>query len=251
MALSAAELSALASAAEAGVRTPLSAADVARYHAKAAIVLEAWRAELEEEPTSHGLILAMAVAEFETRMGDARDHLFAGEHNWGALHARALTGEEASILLGHGIAPTDDDSLRAARGLLPGRAGEALHIDHHPRLGPYFVWFRTFQNDTEAARAFLRVLVLQRPSVHAIIGEATADELAHALYATRYFEGFSPDAEKEIGDYARNIAARAGPIAAALGATVVPPPAKPPESFATSVLPWIGLALGIYGLVRR
>src|SRR6201992_3098470 len=112
---------------------------IARYQVKAATVAAAWTRALTEPPTRHALILAMAVADFETRLGDAGG-TWRGEHNWGAIHKRGVTSEELAVLLGHGIHPTGDEALRAARRLLTPGPNEALHIDKN-HIGSYFVWF--------------------------------------------------------------------------------------------------------------
>jgi hypothetical protein len=203
---------------------------VTRYRSKAAIVAMAWQQTLAESPTVHALILAMAVADFETRLGDAGG-TWKGEHNWGAIHKRSLTAEEASILLGHGVYPTGDDALRTARGLLAAGAGanEALHIDKN-NVGPYFVWFWAFPNDTEGAAKYLEILVKNRPGVRAIIDTATPVQLAAALYTTKYFEGTSRDPQENIRAYGAQVAAYAAKIESALQGWPPAMPAGPPPA---------------------
>ena len=75
---------------------------IARYVNKANIVTAAWRGLFSAVPTKHAVILAMAVAEFETHLGDAGGS-WKGEHNWGAVHKRSLTQAEAATLSSHSI----------------------------------------------------------------------------------------------------------------------------------------------------
>ena len=187
-------------------------AAIDRYRRKADVVIAAWRALFGETPTRNALVRAMSVAEFETRMGDG------GLHNWGGVQKRGLRPDEASILLGHGVFPSGgDDALSAARGLLTPGPNEILARDTSPAVGPYFTWFWTFADEAEAARKFLEVLVAQRPGVHAILDRASPEELARAMYASRYFEGFhKDDREANIRDYARNIRATGDAIEAAI-----------------------------------
>jgi hypothetical protein len=200
---------------------------IERYQRKAAIVAAAWQKVLGEAPTRHALVLAMAVAEFETRLGDATG-TWRGEHNWGAIHKRALTPEEASVLMGHGIYATGDDALRTARGLLIAGPNEALHIDKG-RSGPYFAWFWAFDNDTDGAAKFLDVLVRRRAPVRLIIDSASTTELAAAMYSTHYFEGTSSEPGENIRAYAARLEAYVPRIETALLASN-PPGLVPPSS---------------------
>jgi hypothetical protein len=203
--------------------------EIARYQRKAGVVASAWQRVLAEAPTRHALILVMAVADFETRLGDAGG-TWRGEHNWGAIHKRSLSPEEASILLGHGVYPTSDDTLRTARGLLTAGPNEALHIDKGT-IGPYFAWFWAFDGDVDGAAKYLEILVRNRATVRAIIDRASPTELAAAMYASRSFEGTSKDPRENIRAYASRIEERAARVESALlgwppGA--LPLPAAPP-----------------------
>lgn len=206
--------------------------EITRYRSKAAIVAMAWQQTLGENPTLHALILAMAVAEFETNLGDAGG-TWKGEHNWGAIHKRSLTSEESSILLAHGVYPTGDDALRTARGLLTAGENEALHIDKN-NVGPYFVWFWAFPNDTAAAARFIKILVKDRPSVRAIIDTATPAHLAAVMHATKYFEGTSKDPQDDIRAYGAHVASCAARITTALQGW---PPAAPQGAGGSAPVP--------------
>jgi hypothetical protein len=181
----------------------MSPEQIGRYRRKAGVVAAAWQRTLGEPPTRHALVLAMAVADFETRLGDAGG-TWRGEHNWGAIHRRSLTPSEASILLGHGVFPTGDDALRTARGLLTAGSNEALHIDKN-QVGPYFAWFWAFDNDTDGASKYLELLVRNRRGVRAVIDTGSPTELAAAMYASRYFEGTSAEPRENIRAYAARI----------------------------------------------
>ncbi len=185
---------------------------VERYRRKAGIATAAWVSLFGATPTRNALVRAMSVAEFETHLGDG------GFHNWGGVQKRGLRAEEAALLHVHGIVPGTEDALKAARGLLAPGSDEVLAQDTSPSSGPYFTWFWSFETDVDAAKKFLEVLVRDRPGVRAIIDQATPDELARAMFASRYFEGFHPnDPEANIRDYARNISATGKAIDSALG----------------------------------
>jgi hypothetical protein len=224
--------------------------EITRYQRKAGIVASAWQRALAEAPTRHALILAMAVADFETRLGDAGG-TWRNEHNWGAIHKRTPTPDELAILLGHGVYPTGDDALRTARGLLTAGPNEALHIDKG-RSGPYFAWFWAFDNDVDGAAKYLEILVRNRATVRAIIDRASPTELAAAMYASRYFEGTSKDPRENIRAYAARIEERAARIETALlgwppGAPTLPA-APPVAEMKRSGAGWWLAAIGLVGV---
>ena len=190
---------------------------IARYVNKANVVTAAWKSLFNAVPTKHAVILSMGVAEFETHLGDAGGS-WKGEHNWGAVHKRSLTTAEAAVLHAQGVqASTGEPAVAKARALLaPTAPDEALHIDDSP-TGKYFVWFYAFPNDVEAAKKFLQTLVGNRPAVRAVIDQGTPADVARAMYQTKYFTGVHKnDDEANIGDYARNVAAKVQTIESAL-----------------------------------
>ncbi len=190
---------------------------IARYVNKANVVTAAWRALFGTVPTKHAVVLAMAVAEFETHLGDAGG-TWRGEHNWGAVHKRSLTQAEATALAARGIAPTGGDAaVLSARAILPPTApDEALHIDDSPS-GKYFVWFWAFPTHVAAAKKYLTTLVANRPGVRSVIDTGTADDVASAMYASKYYSGVHKgDDAANIADYARNVSAKALAIESAL-----------------------------------
>ena len=230
--------------------------EITRYRTKAATCAAAWQQTLGEAPTRHALILAMAVADLETGLGNIRGH------NWGSVHKRTLTDVEASVLLGHGIYPTGNDALAAARGLLASTqaADELLVIDASP-IGPYFVWIWSFTSDLDAAGKFLSILFGNRPSVRAIVDTATPASLSAAMYATHYYEGTSKNPADNVRAYGRRIEACAVRIETALtgwpdgsvggGAGSVPPGSAPaPEEKRAGLGWWIaGIAALGFGFV--
>ncbi len=190
---------------------------IARYVNKANIVTAAWRGLFGAEPSKHAVVLAMAVAEFETHLGDAGG-TWKGEHNWGAVHKRSLTHAEAAKLASSGLSPTGGDAaLLSARAALPPTApDEALHIDDSPN-GKYFVWFYAFPNHVEAAKKYLTTLVASRPGVRSVIDAGTAGDVATAMYQSHYYSGVHKgDDAANIADYAKNVAAKALAIESAL-----------------------------------
>jgi hypothetical protein len=229
----------------------MSPEQIDRYRRKAGVVVAAWQQKLGEAPTRHALILAMAVADFETRLGDAGG-TWRGEHNWGAIHRRALTAAESSILLGHGVYPTGDDALRTARGLLTAGANEALHIDKSD-VGPYFAWFWAFGTDTDGAAKYLEVLVRNRPNVRAVIDTASPTELAAAMYASRYFQGTSTDPRENIRAYAARIEDYAARVETALmgwppALPTTAPSSEPPVASKRNNAGWWLAGIALVGL---
>jgi hypothetical protein len=76
-----------------------------------------------------------------------------------------------------------------------------LHIDRSPGRGSHFAWFWAFASDAEAATKFLRVLLVQRPSVRAVLENDDLGAVARAMYETHYYEGEFADAEANIRAY--------------------------------------------------
>jgi hypothetical protein len=192
----------------------LDPAKIARYVNKANIVTAAWRALFGAVPAKHAVILSMAVAEFETHLGDAGGS-WKGEHNWGAVHKRSLKQDEVAKLAASAISPTGGEAaVASARAILPPAApDEALHIDDSPN-GKYFVWFWAFPNHVEAAKKYLTTLIANRPGVRSVIDAGTAGDVATAMYQSKYYSGVHNAAN--IADYAKNVATKALAIESAL-----------------------------------
>lgn len=221
-----------------------------RYQAKAQTLVAAWHALFGTAPSFVAVVNAMSVAELETRMGDA----WPGENNWGAVMKRSLSPAEHDILRTHGItAGGGAEALASARKLLTPGANEALHRDSSPNGGPFFAWFWSFPTAAEAAKKFLEVLVGARPGVHAIIDHASSDELARAMYASRYYEGFHKnDPEANIRDYAAGLRRTRTAIEAGLGASTPNAPNPVPPSNAgqgSRRFAGAGLLLAVVGVI--
>lgn len=188
--------------------------------AKFAALLKGWLQVVKEPPTSDEVSLAGAVAEHETRCGDA----WPGEYNWGGLQLAKLSDEEKAKLQNAGIEatapymPEGVVALREASALLS-RPDGAIHCDSTP--GPprrwYFVWFHRFANDDVGAAFFVKRL-LSYEGVRAALATGSSQAVAEAMYRGRYFEGFhdpTPQAdEKFSGVWPRKGWMRQGPLTA-------------------------------------
>lgn len=146
---------------------------MSRYHQKAQAVVDAYSKRYGKLPSRNAVVLLCAVAEHETRCGDAWNHA----HNWGAIQRRTMTPAERAIAQAGGTPPPTD-------------AYEELHGDSSPINGRYQAWFWKFPDDVQGANQLLGVLVENRGSIKARIDTLATDELARLMYLTRYFEGF-------------------------------------------------------------
>jgi hypothetical protein len=141
---------------------------------------------------------ALAVAQHETLCGDA----WPNEFNWGALQLRTLRIGEIAALTGIVPSPANVKAARVAlvagvaAGAFSDEPNGALHVDSSPGKGWYWVFFRKCANDIDGASFFIQVLCGNRPGCLSILKSATQDwhsdcfDLASAMYATHYFEGF-------------------------------------------------------------
>lgn len=168
------------------------------YQDKADSLVHAWRMDYGDDPTLRGVTLALSVAIFETRAGDA----WPSEHNWGATTLRALNAAEKAAVRAAGIFPTvgagHPERAKAAQAAivaagLPLPQGN-IHCDSAPGIGAYFVWFASFPNDVEGAAYFLKLLAgLTKPkAARAVLTSDTGTEvqLATAMYFAGYYTGF-------------------------------------------------------------
>jgi hypothetical protein len=146
---------------------------MSRYHQKAQAVVDAFMKRYGKRPSCNAVVLLCAVAEHETRCGDAWNH----SHNWGAIQRRTMSAAERAIVQAGGTPPPTD-------------AFEELHGDSSPVSGKYQVWFWKFPDDVQGANQLMGVLLENRGSIKARIETLTTDELARLMYLTRYFEGF-------------------------------------------------------------
>ena len=169
-----------------------------------------------EEPGVNELCLAGAVAEHETRCGDA----WPGEHNWGGLQLAKLSEAEHALLGAQSIVPgapytAAGETVLAAARLILHRANGALHVDSSPTKGWYFVWFYAFAADKQGAAVFVSRL-LGYAGVPAALKTGEPHVVAEAMYRARYFEGFNkpdPAPEEEFaGKWPREGWLRTGPL---------------------------------------
>ncbi len=189
-----------------------------RYETKAGALVAAWRRRYAGAlPSKHATLLVCAVAEHETRCGDA----WPGEHNWGAIQRRPMTGAERAL-------------VREGKPCPPRDAFETLHGDSSPVSGRYQVWFWKFPNDVEGADKLLEVLLDKRPSIKKDVDALSTGELARRMYLTRYYEGFhdprprpgeevppgglTKGQQANVDDYARALARHVGLFEEALAA---------------------------------
>lgn len=128
-------------------------------------------------PTRHTLLLAMAVAEFETLNGRA----WPGTFNFGAVQLRGLTDDE--------LARFHAGTLKAG-DRFPGNPGGVLHVDTHPPAVPYPVWFAAFPTQVDGVRYFLKTLFrAANEKAVAANPNGSPQDLATAMYLNCYFEG--------------------------------------------------------------
>ncbi len=144
-----------------------------RYVQKAGAVVDAWKKRYGTMPSKHAVTLVCAVAEHETRCGDAWNYA----HNWGAIQRRTMTPAERAIVQAGGTPPPVD-------------AFEELHGDSSPIHGRYQVWFWKFPDDVQGANQLLGVLLENRGAIKPHVDRLSTDELARLMYLTHYFEGF-------------------------------------------------------------
>lgn len=88
--------------------------------------------------------------------------------------------------------------------------------DDQGRTSWYQVCFESFDSPRDGARNFLRRLLIDRPTVAAVIGGGSADAIAMAMYDARYYQGFGKTKADRVAHYADGIAARAKQVATSL-----------------------------------
>lgn len=161
-----------------------------RWYAKANAFAAGWAEEFGYGAPLHAVVMALAIAQHETRCGDS----WPGTSNWGATQLRPLTPEERLCLSSIGLqaAPANVEAARArltAQGFSE-PAGE-LHVDSSPGKGWYWVFFRVFPSDTEGARFLAHLLAAQHPTTKAVLLNPAASErdMAVAMYGIHYYEG--------------------------------------------------------------
>lgn len=128
-----------------------------------------------------------------------------GTNNWGAIQASGARGKPPC---GENTVEITDTSPR-------------LVTSENPR-GAYQVCLRTWPTPEDGARAFLQTLYTGgRKNVLLAAATGVADSVAAEMYRTKYFEGFSKDASKEISRYADRIMANAESVSKGTGEPLV------------------------------
>jgi hypothetical protein len=166
---------------------------------------------------------------------------FPPELMWPMVRERLpLNSEEREIVRSVTPSTSNGHAARAAeamRVLQESTAGTGyalpkavIHCDSTPERGPYFVWFRKGDDDTDGAAYFVRLLAgsaeKPRASKAVLLRNGTPYELAEAMYAQSYYTGFFkrdeiyPDGktgrQKNIDAYAGRIAANYPTVLATL-----------------------------------
>lgn len=177
------------------------------YQNKADAIVHAWRMNYGDDPPLNAVVLALSVAIFETRAGDAwpgPDGVLGtadDEHNYGSTTLRALNAAEKAAVKAAGIYPTvgagHEARAKAAQAAivaagLPLPQGN-IHCDSAPNIGPYFVYFASFHTDADGAAYFLKLLagLKTRKVAYGVLTQGGNEvSLATAMYLANYYTGF-------------------------------------------------------------
>lgn len=166
----------------------------------------AWLATFGREPTTRELqaVAAVSIGESPYGMGVFKllDHetgetigTTSGTNNWGAIQA------------GHD-APCAADAFEATDSR-PNADGTSTYYNR---------CFRRWETPELGAAAYLRTLLTgKRASVAEAVSHGTAQDIAEAMHATRYYEGVGATVEKRIARYASGIENHGKAIAAHFG----------------------------------
>jgi peptidoglycan hydrolase-like protein with peptidoglycan-binding domain len=148
-----------------------------------------WRGRFGVEPRLETVALCLAVAEHETRCGDA----WPGEFNYGAVQDSDKVAQATlrDCLRKEGLA-AHPSRVAEAKAILNryGYRTDGLHVDSSPGKGYYWVYFRTFADDEQGASYFVKIIAVDRPSCKGELETGNAYGLAAAMYRTHYYEGF-------------------------------------------------------------
>jgi hypothetical protein len=100
-------------------------------------------------------------------------------------------------------------------------AGSAPCVDTSPNAGggstAYGVCFLTFDSTAAGAVRYLKDLVMRSSGTKSAVGSGSADAMASAMYASKYYQGSSTVPSVAIDGYAKGIARRAKALAACMG----------------------------------
>ncbi len=206
----------------------------ADWYDKANSYSQAWAERFGVPPSVHNVALGLAVAEHETRCGDA----WPGDHNWGACTKGGLSQAQRRLLQVAGVHPVLEPAIarQASEGAAtetlvaggqPPAEDQSIHVDSSPTAGAYFTFFGKFPTDVLGAGYFIHVLADQRQTCKSILETAETFydhgcvQLAGAMYRTHYYTGFhdphQPGGDSaNIGDYAKALLTLQPSIATAL-----------------------------------
>lgn len=184
--------------------------DFLRWRAKADAVVTAWRARLGYTPPLSAVVGVLAVAQHETRCGDA----WPGEYNWGACTLGPLNALERAAVAhltpvvkpysaAIAVAAEAQEALRRIGCLGPigfkmgVRVPYAyIHCDSKPVAGgqqPYFTWFAGFDSDASGAEYLIAMLCgtkNNRAAKQTLESGIGLNILAEDMYDAGYYTGF-------------------------------------------------------------
>lgn len=135
-------------------------------------------------------------------------------------------------------------------------AGSAPCVDTTPNADgsstSYGVCFMTYDSQAAGARAFVQRLIITHQTASEV-GSGSADQMAQAMYASHYYQGFGATEAERVDGYAKAIASAAERIAGSLGEPVYV--TRGPGGIASRGMAWgAGVAavalLGWYGYRR-
>lgn len=192
-------------------------------------------------PTITRTGMLYSVAQHETECGESNG--WKGEYNYGATTRRSLTPKESADLQRAGVVPVlyppaarMAAELAASNLLGLGPASDvAIHVDSRPivdhmtaplghplgfaarraaldeldaeklaRQLVYFTMFARFPNDAAGATYF--VGFFRTPAEQQALAGQSPEALARAMYAARYYTGFSGDPDTNVAAYSKAIA---------------------------------------------
>jgi hypothetical protein len=232
-----------------------------RWYDKANSLAAGWKLEFQADPPKNAVILALSIAQLESKCGD----IWPMAHNWGCLQQRVPNIAERKVLMDAGLVPLTENipagqaalAAAVAAGKVAPNTEGILWVDSSPTDGYYWVFFRTFPSDAEAAERFVHVLATDRPACkHALESVAGSEqEVATCMYMSGYYQGMhKPDTaegrQANINSYASAMRSWTPSIRNAL--TSWYPGAQAPSNFpdpdpSTDI--WVQWALNRLGLV--
>lgn len=176
----------------------------------------------------------LAVSRHETCLGDCAP--FIGAHNFGAIQCGVVADKQGKCP--GGCIPARDTS--------PTSEGTSIS---------YLGCFETKPSDELGVRRFVKLMVADRPKIAASLPSGDAREIATAMRASYYYEGFGKTEADRIENYAVAIERNARRNAQQLGTTsliLLPPKEPPPDPPLTGEeLAGFSVAALFAGLIAR